>query len=58
VVPPGEETATVALGRTRSGQHDLSLGPIGGHTHRVARQRCGPAETVRAARAVTDRIGT
>ncbi|MEN3309245.1 MAG: hypothetical protein V7603_5447 [Micromonosporaceae bacterium] len=58
VVPPGEETATVALGRTRSGEHDLSLGPVGGRTHRVARQRCGPAETVRAARAVTERIGT
>ncbi|HKT04173.1 MAG TPA: hypothetical protein VJT31_32010 [Rugosimonospora sp.] len=56
VVPAGEQTATVALGRTRPGQHDLSLGPLGGRTHRVSRRRCDPAETARAARAVTDRI--
>jgi hypothetical protein len=56
VVPPGVVTATVALGRTRSGLHDLSLGPLGGHTHRVARKRCDPDETARAVRAVTERI--
>lgn len=56
VVPAGEQTATVALGRTRPGTHDLSLGPLSGYTHRVTRQRCDPAETARAARAVTDRI--
>ena len=52
-VPPGQAAATVALGRMRRGAHDLSLGPINGHTHLVRRLHCTPDETTSAALAVT-----
>jgi hypothetical protein len=52
------EAATVALGRTRRGAMDLSLGAIDSKTHRVQRQRCDRDETARAARAVTERLAT
>ncbi|MGH3769974.1 MAG: hypothetical protein ACRDRW_01005 [Pseudonocardiaceae bacterium] len=50
------EAATVALGRSRRGTRDLSLGGIDRKTHRVRRQRCDRDETAHAARVVTDRL--
>lgn len=50
------EAATVALGSSRPGTMDLSLGGIGRKTHRVRRQRCDREETARAARIVTERL--
>jgi hypothetical protein len=55
-VPPGRTAATVALGTTRPGAHDLSLGALDGQTHFVRRHRCDQATTARAARAVADRL--
>jgi hypothetical protein len=52
-VLPGQAAATVALGRMRRGAHDLSLGPVTGHTHVVRRQHCTPGETTTAAQTVT-----
>jgi len=52
-VLPKRAAATVALGRMRRGAHDLSLGPLNGHTHTVRRLHCTPEETATAARAVT-----
>ncbi|MEV0201598.1 hypothetical protein [Nonomuraea sp. NPDC050691] len=48
VVPEGGEAATVALGRGRPGSRDLSLGPLAGRGHHVARQPLDPEETARA----------
>lgn len=56
VTPPGQQAATVALGRVRRGLRDLSLGAVDGHTHRVRRQRCDPGTTVRTARTIADRV--
>ncbi|HEY6425524.1 MAG TPA: hypothetical protein VIY28_20235 [Pseudonocardiaceae bacterium] len=50
------EAATVALGSSRPGMVDLSLGRIDKKTHRVQRQRCGRDETADAARVVADRL--
>jgi hypothetical protein len=50
------EAATVALGRSRRGTRDLSLGGIGGRTHRVQRQRCDRDETAHAAHVVTEQL--
>ncbi|MFF5204465.1 hypothetical protein [Streptosporangium sp. NPDC000396] len=57
VVPSGEETATIALGRTRPGRSDLSLGPPGLSAHLVPRHRCDAWETVRAALHAAERLG-
>jgi hypothetical protein len=51
VVEDGLEAATVAIGRMGTAL-DLSLGRIDTPTHWVARVRCGPEETVEAARMV------
>ena len=50
------EAATVALGSSRPGTMDLSLGGIERKTHRVQRRRCDRDETARAARMVTERL--
>jgi hypothetical protein len=50
------EAATVALGSSRPGTMDLSLGRIGRKTHRVRRRRCDRDETAHAARMVTERL--
>lgn len=50
------EAATVALGSSRPGTMDLSLGRIGGRTHRIRRQLCDRDETTRTARVVTERL--
>lgn len=50
------EAATVALGSSRPGTMDLSLGGIDRKTHRVRRQRCDRDETAHAARMVTERL--
>lgn len=47
------EAATVALGTTRPGVMDLSLGGIDTKTHQVRRQHIDRNETARAARMVT-----
>jgi hypothetical protein len=52
-----DEAATVALGSSRRGTMDLSLGKIGSRTHRVWRQRCDRDETAHAARIATERLG-
>jgi hypothetical protein len=49
VIPEGGEAATVALGRGRPGQGDLSLGPLATPLHHVRRERLDDAETARAA---------
>jgi hypothetical protein len=51
-----DEAATVALGSSRQGTMDLSLGGINSKTHRVWRQRCDREETAYAARMVTERL--
>jgi hypothetical protein len=68
VIEAGQETATVALGRSpEAGRRpgslpgapisgDLSLGPPATPTHRVSRQRCDAAETVQAARLSAQRL--
>jgi hypothetical protein len=70
VIEAGQETATIALGRSpeagwRPGSvpgtpvnGDLSLGPPATPTHRVGRQRCDAAETVHAARLSAKRLAT
>lgn len=50
------EAATVALGSSRPGTMDLSLGGIDRRTHQVRRQRCDREETAHAARMVTERL--
>jgi hypothetical protein len=52
VVPPARPTATVALGVTRPGTVDLSLGALRMPSHPVRREYCGREETVLAAAAV------
>ena len=49
------EAATVVLGQVSSAP-DLSLGHPDIPTHRVARQRCGVAETARAAQIVIEKL--
>jgi hypothetical protein len=62
VVEAGQETATVALGRTAVAGWgapmgaDLSLGPLAAPTHWVDRRRCDAAETVHAARLSAKRL--
>ncbi|WP_433442156.1 hypothetical protein [Nonomuraea sp. CA-141351] len=53
VVPEGGEAATIALGRGRPGSRDLSLGPLGGGPHHVARQPLDARETELAVRLIT-----
>ncbi|MFG6193936.1 hypothetical protein [Nonomuraea sp. JJY05] len=53
VVPEGGEAATIALGRGRPGSRDLSLGPLGGGPHHVARQPLDAQETELAVRLIT-----
>jgi hypothetical protein len=48
------EAATVALGSSRRGMLDLSLGEITRKTHRIRRQRCDRDETAHAARVVIE----
>lgn len=50
------EAATVALGNSRPGKVDLSLGGIHRKTHRVRRQYCDHHETARTVRVVTERL--
>jgi hypothetical protein len=68
VIEAGDDTATVALGRTATAGTgpaatvatpigaDLSLGELGTPTHRVGRQRCDAAETAHAARLSAKRL--
>ncbi|MBO0654087.1 hypothetical protein J1792_15280 [Streptomyces triculaminicus] len=56
VVPPGTFAATLLLGRSLPGRHDLSLGPVHGAVHRVVRLTCGAEQTARTARTVLRRI--
>ncbi|MCC3779733.1 hypothetical protein [Streptomyces sp. UNOB3_S3] len=56
VVPPGTVAATLLLGRSLPGRHDLTLGPVHGPAHRVVRQTCDAAQTARTARTVLRRI--
>ncbi|MEW1846372.1 hypothetical protein AB0392_51170 [Nonomuraea angiospora] len=53
VVPEGGEAATIALGRGRPGSRDLSLGPLGGGPHHVARQPLDARETDLVVRLIT-----
>ncbi len=50
------EAATVALGLSRPGTLDLSLGGSDTRTHRVRRERCDPDETAVVARMVLQRL--
>ncbi|MFG1695610.1 hypothetical protein [Nonomuraea sp. NPDC049309] len=53
VVPEDGEAATIALGRGRPGARDLSLGPLDGAAHHVARQPLDAEETALAVRLIT-----
>jgi hypothetical protein len=53
----GDLVATVALGRTRTGAADLSLGGLDTADHQVQRQLCDELDTVRAAAAALRAIG-
>jgi hypothetical protein len=55
-IPAGLETATVALGTSRAGSADLSLGNIAMPTHRVRRQQCDSEETSRIAHMIAGRL--
>jgi hypothetical protein len=55
-IPAGLETATVALGTSRAGSADLSLGAVATPTHRVRRQQCDSEETSRVARMIAGRL--
>jgi hypothetical protein len=57
-IPAGVETATVALGTSRAGSADLSLGSIATPTHRVRRQHCDGEETSRVARMIAGRLAS
>lgn len=50
--------ATVALGRSRAGIVDQSLGRIDRKSHRVQRQRCTHEETAQVVQLVTEQLGT
>ncbi|WP_226900218.1 hypothetical protein [Nonomuraea phyllanthi] len=52
VVPEGGEAATIALGRGRPGGRDLSLGPLDGAAHHVARQPLDARESELAVRLI------
>ena len=57
LVPDAEDlVATVALGRTRTGGLDLSLGGLHTTDHQVRRQLCGEQDTAAAAAAALDAI--
>jgi len=56
VIANGSPAATVALGRHRPGQVDLTLGNPATLTHRVERERCSPAETRLIAGQLADRL--
>ncbi|GHF65180.1 hypothetical protein GCM10010218_53310 [Streptomyces mashuensis] len=56
VVPPGVHAATLLYGRLLPGRFDMTLGPVHGALHRVVRQTCDAAQTVRAARDVLRRL--
>lgn len=53
----GELVATVALGVTRPGAVDLSLGGVRTESHRMRRQVCEPEEAARAVRAALAAVG-
>lgn len=55
-IPAGLETATVALGTSRAGSADLSLGAVATPTHRVWRHHCDSEETSRVARMIAGRL--
>jgi hypothetical protein len=57
-IPDMQDTATIALGDSRPGTADLSLGAIDTPTHQVRRQRCDSEETALAARIAADRLAT
>jgi hypothetical protein len=57
-VVPGNQAATVALGRTSPGTVDLSLGGLDMPTHRVRRRPCDRTATMRLARSVARRIAS
>ncbi len=57
-VPAGVDTATVALGTSRAGSADLSLGDIATATHQVRRQHCDSDETSRVARMIAGRLAS
>ncbi|MBV8541516.1 MAG: hypothetical protein JO063_05270 [Pseudonocardiales bacterium] len=48
------DAATVALGNSRRGMMDLSLGEINRKTHRIRRQLCDRDETAHVARVATE----
>jgi hypothetical protein len=56
VVPEGAEAATIALGRGRPGSHDLTLGPLRGGRHHVARQPLDAEETAHTVRLIAARL--
>jgi hypothetical protein len=55
-IPADVDTATLALGASRPGSADLSLGDVDTPTHRVRRQLCDGEETVRVARMIAGRL--
>jgi hypothetical protein len=56
VMPAALDAATVAVGQTRAGSADLSLGGLDTSTHRLRRQRCGDEETTLVARMIAGRL--
>ncbi|WP_113700233.1 hypothetical protein [Nonomuraea lactucae] len=56
VVPEGGEAATIALGRSRPGSRDLSLGPLTGGDHHVSRRPLDAVETAHAVRLIAARL--
>ena len=55
-IPADVDTATLALGTSRAGSADLSLGDVDTPTHRVRRQHCDGEETARVARMIAGRL--
>ncbi len=55
-IPADVDTATVALGTSRAGSADLSLGNVDTPTHRVRRQHCDGEETADVARMIAGRL--
>lgn len=56
VVPEGGEAATIALGRSRPGGRDLSLGPLRAGVHRVRRQPLDADETAHVVSLIAARL--
>ncbi|MBB6343879.1 hypothetical protein ACWGH8_11390 [Nonomuraea muscovyensis] len=56
VVPAGGEAATIALGRSRPGGRDLSLGPLHGGVHRVRRRPLDAGETAHVVSLIAARL--